>query len=298
MTDWNQKKYEYALKIGYIDTDDPQYEHTFVGAFIKKYPNNIRVIHEMKSSVGRLPVWEDITDRMLRELKDALECDTTSNTRRTYYASIKSILNSYKGEANFPSTKYAEILKSKNEPSQNVFLTEEEISRIYDYSPKNDEEKFVRKVFLISCYTGCRHSDATSISLENINEKWLTYVSGKTKTESRLPAHKNLPSLISEDVYVQMNDLDFNYTIREICKECDISGKIKLFRRGGIEVREKYEFVASHTARRSFCTNLYLRGADILSISKMAGHSSQEMTRRYIVGYKEQSQEILDFFQS
>lgn len=296
MTDWKQKKYEYALRIGYIVPDDPEFEHTFVGALLKKYPQNIRVIHEMKDALGQLPQWTDITDRLLRDLKDAFETDTSANTRRTYYACIKATLNAYSGEADFPSKKYAEILRVHGEPTQNVYLTEEEIRRIYDYSPQSEEERYVRKIFLISCYTGARHSDAETMTADNIDGDTLSYVSQKTKTECRLPAHIHLHELIADGTHIEINALNFNETLRGICRKCEITGKMKLFRRGGVELNHKYNFVASHTARRSFCTNLHLRGADLLSISKMAGHSSIEMTKRYIVGYKEHSKEIIEFF--
>lgn len=44
-----------------------------------------------------------------------------------------------------------------------------------------------------------------------------------------------------------------------------------------------WKFISSHTARRSFATNLYLRGGDLYMISKLMGHSSVTMTEGYIV---------------
>jgi len=38
----------------------------------------------------------------------------------------------------------------------------------------------------------------------------------------------------------------------------------------------------SHTLRRSFGRNLWLKGVDILTISELMGHSSVDMTRRYL----------------
>jgi len=39
---------------------------------------------------------------------------------------------------------------------------------------------------------------------------------------------------------------------------------------------------SSHTLRRSFGRNLWLKGVDILTISELMGHSSADMTRRYL----------------
>jgi site-specific recombinase XerD len=63
------------------------------------------------------------------------------------------------------------------------------------------------------------------------------------------------------------------------------------------EGKRKWEFVSSHTARRSFATNLYLRGADLYSISQMMGHASVEMTQNYLCcGLREQSAQVMEYF--
>ncbi|WP_240052269.1 tyrosine-type recombinase/integrase, partial [Bacteroides intestinalis] len=76
-----------------------------------------------------------------------------------------------------------------------------------------------------------------------------------------------------------------------------ITEAVKVFKAGKEVEGEKWEFVSSHTARRSFATNLYLRGADLYSISQMMGHASVEMTQNYLCcGLREQSAQVMEYF--
>lgn len=116
------------------------------------------------------------------------------------------------------------------------------------------------------------------------------------KSEYSTPPVRNQQKDSSEKFKIY-SDVTFNKTIREICRKCGINEQIKLFQAGKEEKGEKWEFISSHTARRSFATNLYLRGCDLFSISKMMGHTSTEMTERYICcGLKEQSTRVMEYF--
>lgn len=59
---------------------------------------------------------------------------------------------------------------------------------------------------------------------------------------------------------------------------------MRIFRKGKYEVGEKWKFVASHTARRSFATNLAELDVPLVQIAKRMGHNDVKMTMRYIVG--------------
>jgi len=45
---------------------------------------------------------------------------------------------------------------------------------------------------------------------------------------------------------------------------------------------KKYEQIKNHTGRRSFCTNLYLKGMPTIAIMKMSGHTTEENFMKYI----------------
>lgn len=50
----------------------------------------------------------------------------------------------------------------------------------------------------------------------------------------------------------------------------------------GAITKKKYEWITSHTARRSFATNSYLEGLDNYSIMKITGHKTEADFLKYI----------------
>lgn len=185
---------------------------------------------------------------------------------------------------------------------QNVYLTEEEIEKIVEYQPKNDREALVQAQFIIGAKTLARHSDFMQFDESNIVGGNLVYVSQKTKIQASIPASDTLLRFLKAQKEilakgVEVSDDSFNDIIRRICMKCDIDEPVKLYRRGETATKPKWEYVSSHTARRSGCTNLYLRGLDLFTIAKLAGHTNPKTTANYICcGVRELPQEAKEYF--
>lgn len=56
---------------------------------------------------------------------------------------------------------------------------------------------------------------------------------------------------------------------------------------------KKYQLIKSHTARGSFATNLYLKGAPTISIMKLTGHSTEANFMKYIKVTREENAELM-----
>ena len=56
---------------------------------------------------------------------------------------------------------------------------------------------------------------------------------------------------------------------------------------------KKYELIKSHTARRSFATNLYLKGAPTVSIMKLTGHTTETNFMKYIKVTREENAQLM-----
>ena len=122
----------------------------------------------------------------------------------------------------------------------------------------------------------------------------LTYKSKKTNVFASIPATPELMFLLrlNKTLNVRMSDVGYNKSIRRIAKNAGIDYKIKL----NDVVAEKWEFLSSHDCRRGFCTNLHLGGEELLTISRMAGHSNTAMTERYIWASRRPEAERYDYF--
>ena len=236
-------------------------------AFLAKYPK-YEIILNMYSRANDCPAtWENLSKVRLQTFVDYMEERLAPNSVRQYAAKLKAVLNLYNEEVELPKD-YNKILSVKNVRSTNVWLTDEELERIITYAPKNTNEQLVRTQFLIGAFTGA------TVPLKPIVKELLT----------------NLPK-------EEVSDPTFNNNIRNICRKAGITEAVKVFKAGKEVEGEKWEFVSSHTARRSFATNLYLRGADLYSISQMMGHASVEMTQNYLCcGLREQSAQVMEYF--
>ena len=77
-----------------------------------------------------------------------------------------------------------------------------------------------------------------------------------------------------------------NAYIKEVAALANLTDMITVgkTRAGSKEVKSlpKYQLITVHTARRSFATNLYLAGMDVLTIKKMTGHKTEKSFLKYI----------------
>ena len=89
-----------------------------------------------------------------------------------------------------------------------------------------------------------------------------------------------------------MNEQDINEFIKEVGRKVEIKEIVKnTYTKGGIgQVDDimKYKLIGTHTARRSFCTNMYKRGMSIYEIMHFSGHSTEREFYKYIRIEKEE----------
>jgi integrase len=81
-------------------------------------------------------------------------------------------------------------------------------------------------------------------------------------------------------------DQHFNRQLKIICKLAGIDeptmAEVKTNGMTVIRQVPKYELVTSHTARRSFATNLYRRGIPSTQLMLLTGHKTEGAFLRYI----------------
>lgn len=110
--------------------------------------------------------------------------------------------------------------------------------------------------------------DATSALLSGV----LT-VHGKAGRVRSIPTHAGFNQAL--EAYLRNSTRESNMPLLEIGRN----------QAGAVVVEFSLRFgrrFSTHTLRRSFGRNLWLKGVDILAISELMGHSSTDMTRRYL----------------
>lgn len=279
--------------------EDPQI--TLKEAFQEKYPFYLNILTMFEAANLCEATWENITKVRLQKFIDYMNERLSPNSVSQYATKLKAVLNLYSDEVTLPRG-FAKVLTPRKCAVQNVYLTEDEIQKVVGYNPKNDREALVQAQFIIGALSLARHSDFVNFDESNIVGDSLVYVSQKTKIQASVPVSPTLIRFLKAQREiitrgVEVSDSSFNSIIRRICQRCGIDEPVKLYQRGKAEVKPKWAYVTSHCARRSGVTNLYLRGLDLFTISKLAGHTDSKMTASYVCcGMRELPQEAKEYF--
>ena len=182
----------------------------------------------------------------------------------------------------------------KCEPTNAVFLSMNEITRIYYYKfEKQDKRKAkekIRDMFVLGCLTALRYSDYSRLTSQNLVNGYIVIRTKKTNVDVKVPAHDYVKEIfakyngqIPSGLCIQY----FNKYLKVIMREIGLNDLVTYsFTKGGelkTVTREKWELVSSHTARRSAATNMYLTGRmKTLEILKLTGHRTEQNFFLYI----------------
>lgn len=180
--------------------------------------------------------------------------------------------------------------KSIEEDVDGVFLNLVELSKIYrlDLSHQPQLIKY-RDMFIVGCLTGFRFSDFSNLVPSHLKGDMLHVRQEKTNQPVVVPLRPEARQILVEKYQMRMPRVsiaNFNLYIKEVVKLASIDEPVKIVHKRGNqliqEIRPKYRWVTSHTARRSFCTNEYLAGTPSDLIMAVSGHKTEKTFRRYI----------------
>lgn len=286
---------------------------TLQQAFLAKYPKNGILAEKWHLATGTPFAWESLSKPNMSRFADWLCTNVAQSSAKTYCAQLKAVINLYSDELNLPKG-WDKVLSVKNDVSEQIYLTDEELRRVIEYSPDTLTEAVVQQQFVLSALVGARHGDIVRLTEANIRDGYICYVSEKTHIKAQVPlaevAHKILSGNYAhrphDDFFgfekfayrKTVADTTFNDTLRRICKLCDIDDNLTLYKRGKTITAPKWTFASSHLGRRTCATLLYLHGCDIYSISRILAHQSVEMTaRKYIMApLRDLSEDVLGYF--
>lgn len=234
---------------------------------------------------------DDVTIEFLEKLKEYCLERVSPNSARVYLGYFKrAFYKASKLGFEFKSVDYDDVLRYlfvREEASEHIFVSASELKMLEQYEPISDVERFVRAVFLLCSYTGIRASDYPLITEANFRGNELQYTANKNKVSATMPLHPLVPSLIEElrefNHPPQIATSMIGQYIKTIFKKIGLNEVVTLYQRGKHRTSEKWRFISSHTARRSYCTNLYLDGYSVQQIQRMVGHSNSAQTESYIV---------------
>ena len=233
------------------------------------------------------------------------------NTIPATFSVLKVWLNAARAENLIESEVYKKYV-SKGTDVDNIYLTKDEIERIYrlDISSliskgeidKKSQIEITRDLFVIGCWTGLRRSDLNRLekALFDIKKETITIITEKTSEKVSIPMHPFVKELYQKysGKFPKLTDkASTNKHLQEIGRHAKIDDEILVKENVGgkivSHIFKKYQMIKMHTARRSFATNLYLDGAPMLSIMKLTGHTTEINFLKYIKITKEENAEMM-----
>ncbi|MDR2409695.1 MAG: site-specific integrase [Bacteroidales bacterium] len=254
--------------------------------------------------------------------KGEKEYHFTKNYIGGIFKNIKTFMNETKetGLHSFTGFEHSDF-KVESEDTDAIYLNMSEIEKIYsiefteslliqngyDSRPQNLKRAITslneeRDRFLIGCFTALRHSDYSRLETLHFRNDIIAIWTRKKDKKVYIPMHHLLRKILERRNNVlpaPISDQKHNSQIKELGKLAGIDEEILLTKtRGGIReniIGKKYEFITTHTARRSGASNMYLAGIDIKFIQDILGHSKIEQTLKYIkVAAEENAKRLLN----
>jgi integrase len=190
------------------------------------------------------------------------------------------------------------------EHADTIYLTQEEILKIYELDlSKNERLEKVRDLFIVGCYTGLRFSDIEQVNRDNFikGSSQIKIKTQKTGETVVIPVHKFVKHINDKYEGVLPNSISnqkMNDYLKEVAQLAGLVESVLIsITKGGKRVQEsfsKYELVSTHTARRSFATNLYLADVPSITIMKITGHKTEKAFLKYIRLTQEQNANKLE----
>jgi len=190
------------------------------------------------------------------------------------------------------------MTKSEEETSK-IYLNMDEIKIMYELDLSADKKlERVRDLFVLACNVGLRFSDFVAIKRENINitknslgvEKTLLNIkTQKTNEFVSVPLSSQALSILEKyewRIPKPISNQKMNDYLKDIGEAAKLNEKVQTtITQGGRKVvttELKYDLIATHTARRSFASNLFMDGVPSLQIMKLTGHKTERSFMKYI----------------
>jgi len=180
--------------------------------------------------------------------------------------------------------------KIPEEESDAIYLSYDEIGKIYNLDLTEHPGLIIyRDLFVLACLTGLRFSDFSALEPEDLHQDMLYKKQQKSVHWVVIPMRKEAKEIFTKqfkEKIPSISDVKFNEIIKVLGKMAGICQAVKFsYKKGNKLIEEKkpkYAWITSHTARRSFCTNEFLKGTPVLLIMKISGHKREKDFYRYI----------------
>ena len=207
------------------------------------------------------------------------------------FAVLKTFLN-WAGERDYYTGLKHLKFKAPEKEIDVIFLTQEELFKLYNHEFINEKLEKTRDVYCFACFTGLRYSDLKSLRTEHVIGNRIEKTITKTRQKEIIPLNKFALEILAKYKHRPVNPLPapsnqkLNDYIKEACREAEINTPTTIRKHYGNSTKEetqpKHEFITMHTARKTFITNSLMMGMNLKTLKEISGHKKDSSFNKYI----------------
>lgn len=191
------------------------------------------------------------------------------------------------------------MVKAPAEQTTKVSLSFTELKAMRDVKQVTDNETAALDTFTIQCLTGMRYStiikflnNPLAYIYDHEGAEYIDIIADKTSEQSVIPLHETVKQIL-ENYQWQIptfTERFLNIKLKEIAEKAAINRTVmKRITIGGETVETptpKHKLISTHTARRTFITQLKRHTTNNEAIMQATGHKSEQMLSNYVTSTK------------
>lgn len=232
--------------------------------------------------------YEAYMNYMLKDLKHL------NNAAGKYIKNLKVFLNYAVDHELTTQTYNLKKFKVFNEEADTIYLTEQELLKLYENDALNKRLLQVKDVFCFSCFTGLRFSDVSKLNNTHIKEHHLEIKTEKTKDSLKIPLNDFAKEILfkykgrfkDKPLPTGISNQKTNDYLKEIGQICGLTEPFRVEQFSGsqriVTYKQKFELLTTHTARRTFVTLALEKGIRAEVVMAMTGHRNYRSFMRYV----------------
>ena len=309
--------------IGFVDFAKRHKENCTKTAGTKLvYQSAIKWLELYEAHTGKKLYFHDMNNEFYKQFYSFVFASASVNSPNYFGSLIKNIkvfMNVAREEGLHDVNSHnSSSFKKLDIDVDNIYLTVDELIKIHqliiteelviDNCPELKLKKVPAEVkllelsrgrFLIGAFTALRVSDFTRIEELNIKDNFIRIRTDKNDYPVVIPVHWVVREILDRgfNLSEKIADQIINKQIKLLCRCAEITepvvlAKFEIGKRADI-VKEKCDWVTTHTARRSGATNMYKAGIPSISIMKITGHHTEKSFLKYIKITQEENAQLL-----
>lgn len=171
-----------------------------------------------------------------------------------------------------------------------IFLDGDKLDKLFHLDlSSNSKLNKTRDLFLIGAYSGLRFSDFSTIKTQDIDGDFIRIKTVKTGERVTIPITKNLRSILDKynsKIPKPISNQKFNLYLKELGDYAEFRETVNITKyingKECIVGIPFWQLMSSHTARRSFATNMFKLGIPTILIMAITGHTTEKAFLTYI----------------